>query len=139
MTIHIKLENADKIIKTLNNIAQKTEQRTELMTTIADTMQKAVLDNFEAEGRPKWLGIKHRKGQILNDTGNLKNSIEKFADNDSATVGTIVEYAAIHQFGGMAGRNKKVKIPARPFVSLVEQDRNDIIEDIQQYYKKVIK
>ena len=58
---------------------------------------------------------------ILQDTGALRSSIRAHPDRDSVTVGSVLEYAAIHQFGGMAGRNGKVRIPARPFLPV---DRN---------------
>ena len=53
---------------------------------------------------------------ILQDTGTLRNSILASPHRDSVTIGSVLEYAAIHQFGGMAGRGKKVRIPARPFL-----------------------
>jgi phage gpG-like protein len=34
----------------------------------------------------------------------------------SAEIGSEVPYAAIHEFGGMAGRGKTVNIPARPYL-----------------------
>ena len=69
---------------------------------------------------------------ILQDTGVLRGSIRVYSDSDSVTIGaarvktkagTPMEYAAIHQFGGMAGRNRKVRIPARPFLP-VDRDGN---------------
>lgn len=77
--------------------------------------------------------------QILSDTGRLKNSISTQVDSGSFTVGTglnagtVVRYAATHQYGATilplrykflwAGRPggvriplKKAKIPARPFL-----------------------
>lgn len=54
----------------------------------------------------------------------LMRSFTYDATNDSVTVGTnwgagsIKGGAAIHQFGGMAGRGRKVKIPARPFMPI---------------------
>lgn len=60
---------------------------------------------------------------ILQDTGVLRNSIRARAARDSVTIGSVLEYAAIHQFGGMAGRGKKVRIPARPFLP-VDKDGN---------------
>lgn len=65
---------------------------------------------------------KRRKGegsgeiQILRDTGRLMNSIAVNSSASSVEVGSNLVYAAIHQFGGMAGRNRKVSIPARPFL-----------------------
>lgn len=69
---------------------------------------------------------------ILQDTGVLRGSIRVYSEKNSVTIGaarvktkagTHMEYAAIHQFGGMAGRGKKVRIPARPFLP-VDKDGN---------------
>lgn len=69
---------------------------------------------------------------ILQDTGVLRGSIRVYSDKSSVTIGAArvmtkagspLEYAAIHQFGGMAGRGKKVRIPARPFIP-VDRDGN---------------
>ncbi|MGN0008164.1 MAG: phage virion morphogenesis protein [Desulfovibrionaceae bacterium] len=60
---------------------------------------------------------------ILQDTGALRSSIRARPDRDSVTVGSVLEYAVIHQFGGMAGQGKKVHIPARPFIP-VDKDGN---------------
>lgn len=38
--------------------------------------------------------------------------------NNSVVVGSSAIYAAIHQFGGQAGRGKRVSIPARPFLPI---------------------
>lgn len=54
-------------------------------------------------------------------------------------VGTNEPYAAIHQLGGKAGRGRKVAIPARPFLILTPQDEADILEDIQDYFQRLIK
>jgi len=37
-------------------------------------------------------------------------------------IGSNVIYSRIHQLGGMAGRGHKVKIPARPFLLVQDQD-----------------
>lgn len=55
---------------------------------------------------------------ILQDSGRLASSISTDFDSTHAVIGTNVEYAAIHQFGGMAGRGRKVKIEARPFLPI---------------------
>lgn len=77
------------------------------MRKLAGIMHNAVDENFEAEGRPKWLGIKHRQGRVLRDSGALQNSISERADDDTAEVGTNLVYAAIHQFGGEIKRAAK--------------------------------
>ena len=136
--IEIQINGIDNIIATLNRIADKTKNKSDLMRNIAGTMESAVLTNFDEGGRPKWLGIKHREGTPLVDTENLMSSITRDYDNDSAVVGTNEPYAAIHQFGGMAGRGRKTKIPARPFLQLTEQDEADILEDVQDYWQKLL-
>ncbi|QGM80668.1 phage virion morphogenesis protein [Otariodibacter oris] len=153
--LEIKINNADKIIATLEQLRDKAIHRGPLMRDIAGTMQTAVVNNFEAGGRPAWLGVKHRKGTPLNDTGNLKNSIQQSYDDDSAVVGTNEPYARIHQFGGVIKPKKgkylvfrigdkwvmtdKVVIPARPFLMLTSQDEEDIYDDVQSYFQNILK
>lgn len=42
-------------------------------------------------------------------------------------VGVAPPWAAIHQFGGQAGRGHKVNIPARPFLGISAEDRAAIV------------
>jgi len=74
--------------------------------------------------------LKNRKA--LFQKGNLLNSINWRASNDSVQVGTNRVYAAIHQFGGKAGRGKKVTIPARPYLVVQDEDLDqalDVLDD----------
>ena len=54
--------------------------------------------------------------KVLVETGSLARQFHVAATRDSVSVGNSMAYAAIHQFGGKAGRGKKVTIPARPFL-----------------------
>ncbi|MFK5158059.1 phage virion morphogenesis protein, partial [Glaesserella parasuis] len=90
--LELKINNSDKILAILSEMAKVTRHREPLMRDIAGTMRKAVLDNFEAGGRPSWAGIHHRSGIPLNDSGNLKGSIQQVSDNDKAIVGTNEAY-----------------------------------------------
>ena len=137
--IEIEINNAQEVAIVLERLAQTTAHRTPLMRNIAGTMESAVLQNFDVGGRPKWLGLKYRQGTPLVDTENLMGSITSDYSNDMATVGTNEPYAAIHQFGGKAGRGRKVEIPARPFLALTPQDEADILEDVQDYFQRLIK
>jgi len=75
----------------------------------------------------------------LIDTGNLRRQIVWQATNDTLTVGATPLYAAIQQFGGQAGRNHKVTIPARPFLpvkpdgSLYPEEQAFILESLNEY------
>ena len=137
--IEIEINNAQEVAIVLERLSQATTHRTPLMRSIAGTMESAVLQNFDVGGRPKWLGLKYRQGTPLVDTENLMGSITSDYTNDTAIVGTNEPYAAIHQFGGKAGRGRKTTIPARPFLKLTPEDELDIMEDIQAYFQRLIK
>jgi phage virion morphogenesis protein len=137
--IEIEINNAQEVAIVLERLSQATTHRTPLMRSIAGTMESAVLQNFDVGGRPKWLGLKYRQGTPLVDTENLMGSITSDYTNDTAIVGTNEPYAAIHQFGGKAGRGRKTTIPARPFLKLTPEDETDIMEDIQAYFQRLIK
>lgn len=72
---------------------------------------------YDKEGKPAG-----RLGGVLVRKGILKNSITYVADSSGLTVGTNIIYGRIHQLGGMAGRGRKVPIPARPFLVGQESD-----------------
>lgn len=57
---------------------------------------------------------------ILQVTGQLASSVNTYYDNDSAIIGSNLVYAAIHQLGGQAGRNKSAEIPARSYLKLTD-------------------
>jgi phage virion morphogenesis protein len=42
-------------------------------------------------------------------------------------------HAAIHQLGGDAGRNRKVKIPARPYLKLIDEDYAEIFDKVEKH------
>lgn len=83
-------------------------------------------------GGARWAGLtREERGsaalsnkKILIDTGRLRRSIRAVVVNDTTLeIGTHdVPYAAIHQKGGMAGRGKRVRIPARPYLVIQEED-----------------
>ncbi len=154
--IEVKINNADEVIAAIEKADTGISNRTPLMRTIAGTMYSAVMQNFDASGRPAWLGLKYRVGKPLEDTGQLRGSISQHYDNESAVVGTNCIYAAIHNFGGtikpkkaknlfiplIGGGGRKVKsvdIPQREFLKLTPQDEEDIIEDVQAYFQNLIK
>ena len=71
-------------------------------------------------------------GRTLTDTGRLRGSFaHTVTDGGQAVeVGSSVLYAAIHQFGGRAGRGRRVTLPARPFLGIDERDRTNILDII---------
>ena len=55
-------------------------------------------------------------------------------NNESAIIGSNKVYAAIHQLGGQAGKNKKVTIPARPYLQLSDDDYQTFLKVINKYF-----
>ena len=55
------------------------------------------------------------------------------SDENSAVVGTNKVYVSIHQFGGDAGRNKKIKIPTRPYLKLNTEEIIQILKVAKDY------
>lgn len=156
--IKIEVDNAD-FLRRMDHMLDWLSHRRPLMRAIAADMHDAVNENFAQQGRPAWLGIE-RDGMILQKSGRLVSSIVEYSDNDSATVGTNVEYAAIHQFGGktkphvILPRNKKAlafggrvvkkvnhpgsEIPARPFLALGADDEEKIAATVSEYLYKAL-
>lgn len=141
--IEIKIDNK-KVEKALLEIAQKTSNLRPLMKNIAGIMADSTEENFKEEGRPKWKDLSektktarkksgHYPGQILQVSGQLALSVTTQYDDTSVVIGSNKVYAAIHQLGGQAGKNKKTTIPARPYLVVTDDDFEDILSQTQKY------
>lgn len=142
--IEIKIDNND-VERKLLELAQKGENLRPLMKNIAGIFASATEENFKNEGRPdKWTELseatkkqrtKQKKwpGQILQVSGQLASSISTQYDDESAIIGSNLDYAAIHQLGGQAGKNKKIEIPARPYLKLTDEDLNEILDATESF------
>ena len=142
--IEIKIDNKD-VERKLLELAQKGENLRPLMKNIAGIFASATEENFKNEGRAdKWTELseatkkqrtKQKKwpGQILQVSGQLASSISTQYDDESAIIGSNLDYAAIHQLGGQAGKNKKVEIPARPYLKLTDDDFEEIITETEKF------
>jgi phage virion morphogenesis protein len=69
-------------------------------------------------------------------TGRLRNSIAWKVMGSRVYVGTNVAYARIHQFGGRAGRGRKVRIPARPFLGFSEEDLEEVEALLREWLRR---
>jgi phage virion morphogenesis protein len=159
MEIEIAVQN-DEITGVLQRLQARLHDLTPVMRSISGIMLDAVEENFAQEGRPRWkpsISATKRGGKTLQKSGRLAASISRRWSANTAQVGTNVVYAAIHQFGGktkphvIKAKNKQalfwpgarhpVKainhpgsvIPARPFLSLTDEDLDDIRAKILEY------
>lgn len=155
--------DAERVRRSLEMLRVSCLDASPAMRAIKGDMERAVEKNFQAEGRPAWVGLtpgaiaaRIRRGawpgKILQQTGQLASSVEGRSDATSATVGTNLVYAAIHQLGGTtrahtitarkAGalrfggifrrsvHHPGSKIPARPFLALDVSDERQIAQSV---------
>ena len=142
--IEIKLDNKE-IESRLLDLAKRSENLRPLMKNIAGIFAYSTEENFKEEGRPdKWADLAestkkqrtktgHYPGQILQVSGQLASSISTYYDNDSAVIGSNLDYAAIHQLGGQTGKNQSVTIPARPYLQLNNEEIIEVIIYIKNF------
>ena len=138
----------------LEKLSKALENKTPLLRRVANTLQNVTEESFDKQASPfgeKWKPNapktlqKKRGNKILIQSGLLSQSFTQKVTGSSAQVGTNKEYAAIHQFGGKAGRNKRVTIPARPFMPIknngeIPKDLGERLEnEVVDYLKKVLK
>ena len=143
-SIEIKLDNKE-VESRLLDLAKRSENLRPLMKNIAGIFAYSTEENFKEEGRlDKWIDLAestkkqrtktgHYPGQILQVSDQLASSINTYYDNDSAVIGSNLDYAAIHQLGGLAGKNHSVTIPVRPYLSLSDSDYEEILNEIFKF------
>lgn len=67
-----------------------------------------------------------RKGKTLIDTHRLYDSYVYQLTREGLELGSALIYAAIHHFGGQAGRGRKVTLPSRPVMGLNADDERRV-------------
>jgi phage virion morphogenesis protein len=160
VTITLHDEEALRVIGTLRRRAR---DMTPFFSEVGEIVRSSIIRNFEEGGRPEaWTPTRirsiysayRRKGRkaytlkgalrkafqrhagskkTLIDTADLMNSINARPYPDRVEIGTAKRYAAIHQFGGMAGRNRKVRIPPRPYLLVQDEDWTEIKKELGNY------
>lgn len=120
---------------------------TPLMRIWGEIAQTSISENFEVGGRPdKWqalsdvtIALKGHARPLIGRTRNLSSIVVR-PESQRVLVGTqpaAKDYAAIQQFGGKAGRGRKVKIPARPYLLLQDEDREEMADESRSYLRRI--
>lgn len=148
--------NDKDVNQALHALQEKVINLRPMLLKIGELLQESTEDrlnsgkNVDPTGKP-WVTLqpwyqeqkKRNQGKILSLNGHLADSINHDVINgNTVIVGTNKEYAAIHQFGGairpktakalnVGGRAvKKVTIPARPFLGVSNQDKENILDAV---------
>ena len=92
----------------------------------------------DGEQWPAWSPnyAKTRKGGkgLLNGAGHLVDSIIHEANAGQAVIGSNLEYAAIHQFGGLDTMAPgPAAVPARPYLGLSQDDEEAVMAKIEAF------
>ena len=112
----------------LSVLLERLERMEPMYRDMALIMKRSVRSNFaesrSPDGQP-WRPLKKPSPEgrkPLIKSGNLLSSMRERVTNESAVIETNVVYAAVHQFGGAAGPQRKSLIPARPFMGVRDED-----------------
>ena len=124
----------------LHNIARQLQQPRKLYGVLGETLKKIHAERFkqevDPEGNnwqslsPKTLTRKQKKGKstkILRQGGYLSDKTAYNYNDQNVEFGSDAKYARLHQFGGKAGRGKKVTIPKRPWLGVNAQDEQKLL------------
>lgn len=141
----VRVDNA-AVNSALARLVERLGAATPAMRDIAEQLRTETEQNFLDQGRPAWLPLApstvRERGNahpILQRSGQLAASIVTDYSATHAEVGTNKVYGAIQQFGGQAGRGRRVRIPARPYLpvdsagNLQPQAEQAVLEIIQDF------
>lgn len=122
------------VVRMIGEVLARLENLKPPLDDFGEYMIRRTWERFDRETGPdgkRWKPLKpatlarKKIDKILTETSNLKDRVVYQADQRGLTIGTNVIYAAIHQFGGKAGRKRSADIPARPFLGV---DQDDLAE-----------
>jgi len=140
MQIEIEVQGIHEAISQLQKLSKKAKHLTPVHRHIGNLLLNSIEESFDNEASPfgeKWIPSKKKSGKTLTDTGTLSRSFTVNADKEGVTVGTNLVYAAVHHFGGRAGRKKSVTLPARPFLPVRGGElEKGVKEEIMAYLVK---
>jgi phage virion morphogenesis protein len=128
----IRLEvQSNELTAELAALQRRLANPKKLMSSISVELLSLTDEAFEKEGdEDKWESLAastikqrekkgHWPGKMLQiSAAGLLASVQPFSSNTEAGLSSFKPYAAIHQFGGKAGRGHKVTIPARPYMPI---------------------
>lgn len=141
--------DAKDLQRKLRAVANGLHNPEPLMNDLSEVMYAQIIKNFEMQGRPPWKKLSpatlaRKKGnRKLQEGGekseDLMGSFEAGASGNEAWVSNAVTYAAIHNFGGKAGRGRKVTIPARPFINLPVDGRQALADATADFIESLVR
>jgi phage virion morphogenesis protein len=93
------------------------------------------------ENSPVTIERKGRNQPLTGETGNLMDAIYyNLVGNDALEIGSPMQYAAMQQFGGTKAEFPFLwgDIPARPFLGVSDEDRDEILTIVRTHLENAI-
>ena len=115
------------LVRRLERFQARGRSAAPLMAKIGQAVTADIRENFNQGGRPSWRpnapSTIRQKGHARPLVGRggrpsgLERSVVQVRANEVAisTIPAVRDFATIQQYGGRAGRNRSVRIPARPY------------------------
>lgn len=153
MEVHGDWKKLTKVLNRLENVdfAKLHENIGEVL--ISTTHER--FRNGRAPNGSKWKRGLKGTGQTLVQSRLLRNSVTKRFSREGVEVGTNIKYARIHQKGGTIrskkakflrfkvgsrwAMKKSVKIPARPFIGISADDKQEIMRLFRETINEAMK
>ncbi len=153
--ILVEVDHAD-LKASMTRLAGAVEDPTPVLKGVGELLRNSAADRFGAQAGPDgapWAPLQdwykktktQNQDKILTLSGMLAKTLAFQVEGDEVLVGSGLEYAAIHQFGGtirpkkgralsVGGRSvSKVTIPARPFLGVSEEDIGEVESLVSEY------
>jgi len=153
--VEVQIDGMDRAVKAANRLSGF--DRFDLLDTIGrliqlQTRQRIAVEKEDPDGNA-WKE-NYQGTSILKNTGALEDSIDYHVGAHAITVGSSLVYAGIHQRGGVikpktkkalaftAGGNdyvvKQVTMPARPYIGLSADNRDEIESAVGDFLQEVL-
>lgn len=84
---------------------------------------------------PKWASTRHKGHGLLENEGDLLDSIHFVVAGGDVLVGSDLIYAAIHQFGGA---EVGIAIPERPYLGMSDENWADVVDLADAFVARVL-
>ncbi|NOR69807.1 MAG: phage virion morphogenesis protein [Methylomarinum sp.] len=147
IVIELDKKSLETVLGAIDNLSTASSDLTPVWDDVGAYFGSEVEQRFQDE--QAWDGIpwqqseraKNEGGKTLVDHAHLRDSFTWNADTDGFEFGTNVIYAAIHQKGGEAGRNKSVTLPARPILpsALNNADDTEILNIVNRHLENAMR
>ena len=135
--IILEWQGLDKAVTALDRVADL--QPVELLDVaggvIESQTRRRIADEKTSPGGEEWpewsivtAGTRHSGHSLLVGELDLIDSIQYIVGGNEVEIGSPLVYAAIHNFGGEAGRGGSTEIPAREYLGLSDDNSQELEE-----------